>query len=136
MLHLNPKDITLYKNLEDVFGHIINKLECQNTTKAYISNVLFKKLPPDYSGESVTLILSQAKFAYSFELYQNLGDWILFCQSTFPDHLKDASPEYYSAVAQECYYRCYKIVNKKWLLFEELADNLPQFVDVIHKHLR
>jgi hypothetical protein len=42
-----------------------------------------------------------------------------------PQHLKFASKDYYDTIARLSYYSCYKIINKQWRLFEELADNFP-----------
>lgn len=118
------------QNLESLFSESIDKLPCQISTKAYVTNV-FSSNVTDYSNESLTLVYSQAKFEYRFDLFQALADWILFCKTMFPENLNDASEDYYSALAQDSYYRCYKMINKKWLLFEELADQFPIVVNTL-----
>lgn len=118
------------QNLESLFSESIDRLPCQVNTKAYVSNV-FSHSVTDYSNESLTLVYSRAKFEYRFELFQALADWILFCKTMFPENLNGASDEYYSALAQDSYYRCYKMINKKWLLFEELADQFPIVVNTL-----
>jgi len=41
-----------------------------------------------------------------------------------PGHLRDAG-DYYENIARLSYYSCYKMVNRQWVLYQELAD---QFV--------
>lgn len=125
--------LVTFQTVESVFSKSIQKLPCQESTKAYISNVFnsANKENCDYSNESVTLIYSRAKFEYRFELFQNLADWILFSKTLFPQSLNGASGDYYQAIAQDSYYKCYKMINRKWLLFEELADRFPIVVDTL-----
>jgi hypothetical protein len=103
---------------------------CQESTRAYISSVFAnaKKEGYDYSNEALTLIYHRAHFEPRFELFQALGDWILYAKAMYPNSLKDCSSEYYDAIAQASYYRCYLILNRKWGLFEELADTFPYIV--------
>lgn len=118
------------QNLESLFSESIERLPCQVSTKAYVSNV-FTNNVTDYSNQSLTLVYSKAKFEYRFDLFQALADWILFCKTMFPENLSGASDDYYSALAQDSYYRCFKMINKKWLLFEELADQFPVVVNTL-----
>lgn len=122
--------LILNEKLDSIFSESIKNLPCHKNTKAYITNILTSpnKEGCDFSNKSLTLIYSKAKFEYSFELFQLLGDWILFCETVFPENLNDASKEYYQEIARDSYYRCYKMINKKWLLFEELADRFPILV--------
>ena len=102
----------------------LEQLKCLTTTKAYIAGLFKDFMRPDfnYSGESITILFHYAKQTHNFKIYQNLGDWLLFCETIFPEHLKFASKEYYTVVAQLSYYSCYKMTNKKWIVFEQLAD--------------
>lgn len=122
--------LIINEKLDTVFSESIDKLPCHKNTKAYITNILISpnKEGGDFSKASLTLIYSKAKFEYNFELFQLLGDWILFCETVFPENLNNASKEYYQEIARDSYYRCYKMINKKWLLFEELADRFPILV--------
>ncbi len=104
--------------------------KCQESTKSYIINVFSQPNmgENDFSKSSITLLYSNAKFAPNFSKFQRLGDWLLFVKSLFPASLSCASSEYYEAIAQDCYYKCYKLINKTWPIFEELADTFPQIV--------
>lgn len=128
---MNADSLTIIKNLECFFSDRTRTLiNYQETTRAYIVNVFktAKKETSDYSKESVTIIYAKAKFEHRFDLFQNLGDWILFAQTFYPESLQNASVEYYNAIAQDSYHRCYRLLNRQWGLFEELADNFPNLV--------
>lgn len=96
-------------------------------TRAYITNTL-SSLRHDYSKDSLTIIYAKAQETSRFDLYQNIGDWILFVKTLCPDNTDAAISEYYDVLAQNAYYRCYRILNKKWELFEELSDTFPILV--------
>lgn len=102
----------------------LDQLKCLSITKAYITGLLKDFINPnfDYSNHSITILYAEARQAGNFILYQNLADWLLFCEAVFPAHLKFASKEYYTVIAQLSYYSCYRITNKKWTVFEQLAD--------------
>lgn len=116
-------------SLETLFITKIERLPCQRDTKAYILGVFSSPTKTsDFSNESITIVYSRAKEEYKMELFQALADWIMFAQTIFPESLNGATPEYYQTIAQLSYYRCYKMINKQWALFEELADNLPRLI--------
>ncbi len=116
--------------LQDLIAAKTKNLQCLEPTKAYIVGVLseIRKEGKDFSQESLTLAYANAQRLYSFEQFQAIGDWILFAKVMFPSSLTAASPEYYSVLAQESYNRCYRILNRQWVLFEELADRFPEFI--------
>lgn len=114
-----------YKNITNFFEELLTDIECQYDTKSYIISIYgkYKSSEFDLSKESITLLFSQARNKQDFLTYQNLGDWIFFSNTIAPNHLNNASKEYYNTIARLSYYSCYKLIDKKWRLFEELADN-------------
>ena len=116
---------TGYKNLTAFFDEVLAELPCQSDTKAYIVSVFAKYKNPEYdlSKDSVTLTFSQARDKQDFSTFQNLGDWIFFSKTFVPAHLHNASEDYYDTVGRLSYYSCYRLINKQWKLFEEMADN-------------
>lgn len=123
-------------NVESFFAEKTKSLQiCRESTRAYITNIFITahKEPVDFSNESLTLVYASAKAKYSFQTFQSLGDWILFAQSLYPNSLRDASTDYYNAIAQDSYYRCYRILNRQWVLFEELADTFPRLVSSLQE---
>lgn len=131
------QQIIVHCALEEQFINITKSLKVSNeATRAYIFGIFKNKLinNNDLSKDSITIKYSEAKFSYDFEKFQVLGDWIFFTKSIFPKSLNRASPEYYDAIAQNSYYRCYKILDKKWVLFEELADEFTNLTNTIQQY--
>ena len=125
-------------DLHEFFQEKVENIpNCEKNTKSYVASIFSKlnKENEDLSKESITIVYAQAKFQYKFELFQKIGDWILFTKSLYPSFLKDASSEYYDTIAQCSYYKCYRIVNKQWPLFEELADTFPSVVTHMQNEL-
>lgn len=117
----------LHKSFNDFLAEKLATLECGADTKAYIVGILdkFKKSTFDYSQSSITVIYSEAKFKQDFLTFDNIGSWIFFCNVFFPEHLNNASTDYYNALGQSSYYNCFILLNKKWRVYEELSDTLP-----------
>lgn len=128
---------TFHKNISSFFDELLIDLKCQRDTKAYIVSIYgkYKTAEFDLSKDSVTLLFSQARNKQDFLTYQNLGDWIFFANTIAPNHLKFASKDYYDTIARLSYHSCYKIINKEWKLFEELADNFIILEEQVKKRL-
>lgn len=124
-------------NLNDYFKEILDDIKCHRDTKAYIISIFgkYQSANFDLSNDSVTSLFAQARNKRDFLIYQNLGDWIFFSNTLVPEHLKFASKEYYDTVARLSYYSCYKIIDKKWKLFEELADNFSVLEEEVKNKL-
>jgi len=112
-------------NITRFFEGLLEDLECQRDTKAYIVSIYgkYKSSEFDLSKDSVTLLFAQARSKQDFLTFQNLGDWIFFANTMAPNHLQWASKDYYDTVARLSYYSCYRLINRQWKLFEELADS-------------
>lgn len=123
--------IIKYHNLDEYFINKVTDLpKIQESTKSYISStfVKYKNTSSDLSKKSLTIEFSQAKCNWSFNQFQNVGDWILWSESIFPTALNDASKEYYHTLGQICYYKCYIITKRSWVVFEEIADMMPDII--------
>lgn len=116
----------LYGNINSFFEGLLSDLKCRNDTKAYIISIYgkYKTSNQDLSKDNITLQFSQARNKQDFSAYQNLGDWLFYIKSMFPESLKNASENYYDNIAQLSYYNCYRIV-KTWKIYEQLADEYP-----------
>lgn len=125
------------RNISSFFDELLNDLHCQSDTKAYIVSIYgkYKTAEFDLSKDSVTLLFSQARSKQDFLAYQNLGDWIFFSNTIAPQHLQHASKDYYDTVARLSYYSCYKLINRQWKLFEELADDFLVLENEVKKRL-
>lgn len=113
-------------NLNSFFSKELSVLRCDPTAKAYIVGVLsdFKTSKIDYSKESITSVYSDASFSNNFVKFQSIADWLFLCLSLYPEHLNKASMDYYYTVGRMSYFKCYKLLNKQWIVFEYLADTL------------
>lgn len=115
----------LHKNIDNFFDDILKDLRCQAETRAYIVSIYmkYKSADHDLSKDNLTLLFAQARSKQDFLIYQKIGDWIFFSNTIAPMHLKNASKDYYDTLAIASYLSCYKLINKQWKLYEELADN-------------
>lgn len=114
-----------HNNVTNFFDELLTDVVCQRDTKAYIISIYgkYKTAEFDLSKDSVGVLFAQGRNKQDFLTYQNLGDWIFFANTLAPDHLRSASKDYYDTVARLSYYSCYRLINRQWKLFEELADN-------------
>jgi hypothetical protein len=65
----------------------------------------------------------------NFVEYQSIGDSILWIASVTPQYIKQE--ELYMTIGKNSYYQCFKLVNKKIDVYEELADNFEKIVQQI-----
>lgn len=127
----------VYCNINSFFQEKLQDLKCQPITKAYIIGIYskYKNSDFDLSKNNITLLFLQAKEKHSFSEYQNLGDWLFYTKSIFPDFLKNASEDYYNNIAKLSYYNCYKII-KTWKVYEELADEYVPLTENVKNILK
>lgn len=112
-------------NLTNFFTETLRELPCNEETKAYLISLFSKYKGADFdlSKDNLTLLFAQAKFNQDFFIYQNIADWIFFAKTMHPKHLHRASEDYYYNIGRLSYYSCYRLINRKWKLYEELSDN-------------
>lgn len=111
-------------NITNFFEELLTNLKCQRDTKAYIVSIYgkYKSAEFDMSKDSIALMFAQARNKQDFLTYQNIGDWLFYSRTMYPASLKGASENYYDNIAQLSYYNCYRMLNKKWKLYQQLAD--------------
>jgi len=113
-----------HQNLTTYFANELEVLECDEDTRAYIVSVFgkFRDATFDYSKQSITLLYSDATIKQDFFTFQNIGDWLFASYVMWPAHLNNASHEYYSTIGRLSYYSCYRLLQRRWRLYEELSD--------------
>lgn len=116
---------TEFIDLTKFFEKTLDDLPCHYDTKAYIVSIYtkYKKAQCDLSKNSLTLLYASAKENQDFSSFQDIGDWLFFTKSLYPESLHGASEDYYHTLGRLSYYSCFKILKKQWRSFEELADN-------------
>ena len=124
-------------NLTEFFQEVLRDLECQQDTQAYIVGIFgkYRTTTFDLSHYSVSTLFAQARSNHSFFDYQNLGDWLFWQLTINPENLHHASRDYYDTIAQLSYDACYRLINRQWKLYQELADALPQLEDQVKYRL-
>jgi hypothetical protein len=106
------------------FTDELEELPCDANTKAYIVTIFAKYNTTvfDLSKQSITLYYSEAKTKQDFAMFQTIADWLFYCSSIFPEHLKNASTDYYTTVGQLSYHSCYKLIKRSWPVYDEMAS--------------
>jgi hypothetical protein len=127
-----------HENITDFFDEMLIDLPCHKDTRAYIVSIYgkYKSSRFDLSKDSVTLQFAQARDKQDFLIYQNLGDWIFFTNTLAPSYIQSGGKDYYDTIARLSYYSCYKLINRQWKLFEELADDFVMIESQVKKKLR
>lgn len=98
---------------------------------AYVTGVLAKSNPTIVvPNRSVVLAFSAARQTGDFAQFQRLGDEVLFVGSVFPESIA-SHREVTESVGSLSYYACYRIMRRQWLVYEELADQLPVVVRAV-----
>jgi hypothetical protein len=112
------------QKLEDLLIDITQSLSCDNTTRSYIVSIFKRNQRADLfdlGQYGVGLVFCQARERKNFAECQNIGDWLFFCRTMFPESLRFASEEYYNNIARLSYYTCYQMM-RSWRVYEQLAD--------------
>jgi hypothetical protein len=126
-----------HKSLSSFFDEQLEDIECHQDTRAYIVSVFdkYKNIKDDLSDASITLLFSQARNKQDFITFQKIGDYVFFCNTLAPNHLRSASKDYYDTVARLSYNYCYKLINRQWKLYQEMADNFNYLEYQVKKKL-
>jgi hypothetical protein len=107
------------------FTDELEELPCDANTKAYIITIFAKYRTSafDLSKQSITLHYAEAKTKQDFAMFQTIADWLFWCNSVWPEHLNDASMDYYYTVGQLSYHACYKLIKRSWPVYDEMAQS-------------
>lgn len=111
----------------------LNQIEIEfEETKEYIKSIFIKYLNFNLNGFNESYTLKYINANNKFDRYQDLADELLFMSSLFPESLNYASKDYYKSIGKLSYYKCFKILNGQWPLFEELSDKFDYFTGAIY----
>lgn len=129
----------IIKGLDAWFSERLQGLEgYRPETIAYITGVLKAQGKPRgqdcMAGQSVVLAFHEAKLTGNFAQYQRIGDWILFVDVILPDSIKHER-EAIVTIGQLSYLTCYRLVQHKWDVYEELSDCLPDIARSVRNAL-
>jgi hypothetical protein len=129
--------VEYFKSLNDYFQIELQKLECEDELKVYIISIFskYKTSENDLSKQSLTIEYASAKFKRDFAKFQDIGDWIFYTNTLYPESLNNASRNYYYSVGQMSYYSCYTMV-RDWKLYEQMADRFIDLSETSRKIIR
>lgn len=119
----------------NLFEEATNKLKVQDTTKSYIVSTLINYKSNYIIDIPICIKFSEATFNNDFKQFQEIADFILFAGSIYPAYFKNMNEEYFISLGQMSYLKCYKLINKQWKLYEELADKLPEVTRTINVNI-
>lgn len=116
-----------FLDLKKVFNKKLSVLDCEDLTKSYIIGIFIKyqNCDDDLSRDSLTLLFQNASAERNFLLFQNIGDWIFFTETLFPEYYSSFQP-YIKTLAQLSYDRCYKMIDRQWKVYQHLADDFEE----------
>lgn len=110
------------------FTDLLASIEVQDATRAYIIDVMSS---PGHDcnlhDRSIVLAYYDACSTGSFSSFKRIGDWVLWIASFAPESI-EVHRDVNESIGRLSYYACHRILNKKWHLYEELADDMPKIV--------
>lgn len=121
-------DTWLSKNLDDLKYH--------PNTKTYIINVLSNpRSLIDFSDRSIVTIYADTKVQPEFTKYQQIGDWVLWISTIHPLNVS-ANRDLTETIGQLSYQTCYRMLQKSWPIYDDLARSLPQIIVDVRANLK
>jgi len=78
--------------------------------------------------ESIVLAYAEARARYDFIRFQRIGDWVLWVGVCYPGFIQQ-DRHIIETIGRRSYDACYRITGGSWVIYEELADELPAIVE-------
>jgi hypothetical protein len=126
------------KGLDAWFAERLQGLRYRPETLAYVGGVLKTLSHPraedDLSKQSIVLAYAAARKNGDFATFQRLGDWVLWVDMIFPESI-EGSREAIESIGRLSYYACHRIMRGQWVVYEELADELPRIAARVRRSL-
>ncbi len=120
------------ERLHDWFADKIEHVRLSDEVKAYTVGVLSKNV--DVIESSIVMEFASARESGDFVKFQKIGDSVLFASIVHPAHVEQ-NLIVNQTIARLSYHRCHKILDQKWPVYEELADELPFIVSSVRNVL-
>jgi len=118
-----------YKNFRNMITDVLNTLCVRRDTLAYIEGVLVSNIRMNDGiivDDSIVLHFAAARENPRFETFQRIGDSVLWNAIVLPFSLEGHRDASYN-IGRIAYGTCYKMLRDgSWVLYEELADRLPE----------
>jgi len=120
-----------FTRLEDWFCRRMEGVDVSPDARAYLVSLFssMKSAHNDMSRESIVLAFSEARLTGQFAKYQRIGDWVMWGMSFTPESFE--TKELIIDLGRLSYYACWRMTNKEWRVYEELANDLPRITTSI-----
>ena len=132
-MDFEEKRLLVEVDFDDFLDQKLSNIDADHEeTIAYIKSTLKKYIVPenDLSKKSITLVYADACVKPSFKKYQEIGDWTFFSLSLKSDQTYS---DLYEIMGRISYHRCYKLLDRQWPLYNELANKFGYFVSELSK---
>lgn len=112
--------------LEDWFSGRLQGLRVSRDARAYLVSLFssMRTARDDLSKDSIVLRFADAREKQDFASFQRIGDWTVFSLAAAPESLKER--QLVVDLARISYYSCWRMTRGSWVVYEELADELPR----------
>lgn len=118
------------------FAERLGDIGYDQDVTAYVVGVLSRvRYETDMSKESVVLAFHDARFTGNFATFQRIGDWALWLGSFHPSTMKN-NCNVIETFGRLSYHACHRIMQGQWVIYEELADELPNIVERVNLKLK
>ncbi len=112
--------------LDDWFRQRFEALHVSHEARAYLTSLFatqMRSCDGDMSRSSIVLSYATARLKGDFVSFQRIGDWVTWGLSTVPQSFE--AKEVVVDLGRLSYYACWRLTNREWKVFEEMADTLP-----------
>jgi hypothetical protein len=124
-----------FTRLEDWFCRHLEGVEASPDARAYLVSLFssMRSTRDDMSRESIVLAFAEARTTGEFQKFQRIGDWVVWGMSFAPESFE--TKEVVIDLGRLSYYACWRMTNKEWRVYEELADDLPRLTKDMRRRL-
>jgi hypothetical protein len=131
-------DIIAVKGLDAWFAERLRGLRYRPETVAYVTGVLKALGHPRqedvFVDRSVLLAYDAAVLKSDFAGFQRIGDWVLWVEAMAPQFIAQER-QLIETLGRRSYYACHRLMGNRWLVYEELADELPRIAARVRRSL-
>ena len=130
--------VSIIGGLDDWFVSKLQGLEYKPETIAYVAGVLKTLAHPSsndaFEQRSIVLAYADARLSGDFIKFQRIGDYVLWAETIIPESIA-LDREVVVTIGKLSYYTCYRLTQRSWPVYVELAEQLPAISAAARKRL-
>lgn len=117
---------------KNFFERVLRNSSASIEVQAYITKTFLDYIVSnEITRDSFVIAYADAKQTSSFLKFQHLGDKVLWINTFHPAGTSDKTLT--DTIGQLSYFTCYRLIQRQWKLYEELADTLPKLTNELSK---